>query len=197
MLNLYYVIADGIFVRSLTDPRQVTTVPMPAQDSVPVSIFVVQRDTLDEAFSVTDLDACENLIFAGVENIGDTNSMFYEDAFLQTASGDPYVADVDLNTAVLIAALGTNDRLAIPAQLTVQITATLANTESARLRIMIVGAAITSGLTPSPSNNGPRIDANGDLWLYNDVTAEYHKLELNGAEGQTTVRVGQTGDADP
>jgi len=207
-MNMFWDLQNQRLVTGLYSTATVASYSLVLRDKVPVSLaLVTPQASATQPYAVTELSSGQSIRFGAKKVV--TDSGFVVSAFTWADNGlalpsRRYTADIDLNTAELIAAIGALSTLAIVAEFTI-LNGDGSNELSTQFTInikpdVIVGtegsatsaddiAFATPGYVTDQDNaiktptSGLYRLKNGALQLYNSTTGLYHTLTLAGAAG--------------
>lgn len=196
-MNLFWDYSEHKLASALNDPIQ-PQVAWTVRDTIPVSIAIVEREDITEAFTaikladVEHVSALESIIMAGRASVDAGDYSFYEDTFTWNASDTAprYDGEIDLNQEALINAIGAREVLRIRAQIALE--KNDVHYYSTYFPIWIINDVITSAIPPSSAANAPRIH-NGLLYIYNEDTGLWYPVTTRGDAGDVAIEVGETG----
>lgn len=121
-MDMFWNIQEQALVPSLRNRGKITRYNFFLRDTLPIVLYLVAEQAVtNQPFAVTALGSGESIQFGAKEATTDDDFLFSEATWTPTGSGTTqrYVADVSLNTAALIAALGTLAYLDVTAEFTI------------------------------------------------------------------------------
>ena len=121
-MNIYWWKDDQQLVAGLYSESKVTGYDWVLRDVIPVNLYVVEsQSNINQPYAVTAIAGSESIEFGAKENRSDAAFLFSQDTWTPTGSGDSqrYVAEISLNTAELIAAIGSNDTIDVFGEFTI------------------------------------------------------------------------------
>lgn len=121
-MDMYWYKDDQQIVVGLNSTRQVTRYDWFMRDVLPIKLYIVEKQaSTNVPFFVSDIEAEESIAFGAKADYNETTFLFSQATWTAQGSGESryYSADISLNTAELIAAVGTDDFLDIIGEFTV------------------------------------------------------------------------------
>lgn len=125
-MNMYWSFNEQKMVPSLNSTAEVTQYDFVLRDSLPVTLRVVNaQSSINVPYVATAIDAGSSIKF-GAKALAtystDANFLFSQATWVASGSGATtiYSADIQLNTAELIAAIGTSEYLDCKAEFTIE-----------------------------------------------------------------------------
>lgn len=125
-MNMYWSHNEQKMIASLNSTAQVTQYDFVLRDSLPVTLRVVNaQSTINVPYVVTAIDAGSSIKF-GAKALStyatDANFLFSQATWTEAGTGESttYTADIPLNTAELIAAIGDSEYLDCKAEFTIE-----------------------------------------------------------------------------
>lgn len=207
-LSLYWDLQNQRLVPSLYSTGKITAMTFVLRDKVPVSLaLVTEQASTVQPYTVTELASGQSIRFGAKTAV--TESGFVVSQFTWADNGEElpdrrYTADIDLNTAELIAAIGVLSTIALVAEFTI-LNGDGSNELSTQFTLNVIPDVIvgTEGVPVSaddiafatPAFVVAQADAiktptgglyrlkNGALQLYNNTTGKYQTMTLAGAAG--------------
>jgi len=123
-MNMFWNLQNQQLVAGLNSNVQVTGYSFYLRDVLPISLALVTEQASEtQPYAVTALEATQSIKFGAKAAASDTEFLFSEATWTDNGSALPdtrYTADVSLNTAALIAALGSLSSLVVIGEFTIQ-----------------------------------------------------------------------------
>jgi len=125
-MNIYWDMQNQKLVPSLTSTSKIERYDFILRDLLPVTLRVCNEQTnINVPYVVTAIDADKSIKFGAkalATYITDTDFLFSQATWTEVGSGTntTYTADIELNTAELIAAIGSSSYLDCQAEFTIQ-----------------------------------------------------------------------------
>ena len=157
-MNIYWDIQGQTIVPSLNSRGTVPQYDFYLRDTLQVNLYLVtSQAVVNQPWAVTALAAGEEIDFGAKAAVTDTDFLFSQATWTSTGTGvtQRYVAEISLNTAELIAAMGELSSLDVIAEWTIRNTSNEEmNTTQVTFRIL---PDIITGSEGVPSSQYPVI----------------------------------------
>ena len=121
-MNLYWDTQNQKLVPSLYSTASISTMTLVLRDTVPVHLYIVTpQNSAVQPYTVGDIAALHTIAFGAKAVLADTEFDISENTWEAVGSGTDkyYGADVELNTAELIAAIGGSNTITLKAEFTI------------------------------------------------------------------------------
>jgi hypothetical protein len=156
-LNLYLDLQNQKLVPSVYSTNKITSMDLMLRDTYPIALYLLsEQSNTSQPYVIGDLLAAgETIAFGAKEDEDDADFLFSQSTWTKSGSGTTtkYFADLSLNTAALIDAIGDDDDLTVKAEFTVVGTSN-ENRYSTKFSIKVIKDVI-SGSEGVPSTEFP------------------------------------------
>lgn len=215
-MNLYWDTQNQRLVPTLFNTSAIASMTFILRDTLPVRLYIVApQNSATTPYAVTDIEATESIAFGAKKLLADADFTISQATWTGTGSGTSkyYAADIVLNTAEMIAAIGSADTVTLRAEFTI-VGADNSNRLSTQFdlvinRDVIVGDEGTvaaqypviaqytddSGAAGVRIVNGAGVTQglwkNGVPYVYCESTALWHPLIVRVVDGVPTPAFGE------
>lgn len=197
-MNIFWQYPNRKLVKGLSDPVEPVELFMAARDIVPITLALVDRTSIADAFTAETLTEDDDLIIALKETTNSASNLAYEADWTYNADADAprYTAELDLNTAALIAAMGSRDRISVFGGLAITRTigGELRHLYSTQFKIVIENDVVRDD-TVAPAPSAKYKDIDGVLHIYNSDQSKFIPILSQGSADEQHVDLGTGVDA--
>lgn len=188
-MNLYWEIDAQRLVSGLDDGTEPGYLVFPARDVIPIRLFVVERDSIEDSFVATTLGSGETITFQGKATPASASELWNTAgaSWEQDADDLAYEGTLDLNTDALVAAIASLANKMVYGEICMLKSSR--HRYSTRFLVQVRNDVIRDDtVTPAATDKWKTID--GVLHLYNADQDKWIPVKSRGAAGQESVELG-------